>query len=248
MDSGRHYKVHMHSAFSIGAIDSGSVEYTVGAEKGSLSSGELVLINPETLHSCNPDNEFPRNYYVLYVDREWCAALQRSIWNVDRFVPSGLCKLRDAKLYESFIRGMETILGRDDLLKKEQTVAELMERIFRASCADERQREEPWADIEKVTSMLNSRLSEEILLGEIAEDCAVNPFTLLRKFKAATSITPHAYRMNCRIERAKTLLRSGAELSRVALECGFYDQSHFSRCFKELTAVTPGEYMVNFLQ
>lgn len=247
-DSGRHYKAHLHSSLSIGAIDAGSVEYSVGSESGSLSRGELVLINPETLHSCNPDGELPRNYYVLYVDRDWCESLQRSIWNVDQFIPAGQCKIRDADLYDCFIRGMETILGQHDLLKKEQTVAELMERIFRSACAAARPREETGADIERIKSMLQSRLSEEILIRGLAEDCAVNPFTLLRKFKAATAITPHAYRMNCRIEYAKTLLRSRAELSQVALACGFYDQSHFTRCFKELTAVTPGEYMVNFLQ
>jgi transcriptional regulator GlxA family with amidase domain len=51
-----------------------------------------------------------------------------------------------------------------------------------------------------------------------------------------------------RIERAKTLLQRGFDLSHVALECGFFDQSHLHRHFKAVTTVTPKEYQINFVQ
>ncbi len=62
---------------------------------------------------------------------------------------------------------------------------------------------------------------------------------------------PHmhkTFRLNCRIELAKKLLQKGFGLSQVALECGFFDQSHFHRHFKAITTVTPKEYQVNFIQ
>jgi AraC-like DNA-binding protein len=61
-------------------------------------------------------------------------------------------------------------------------------------------------------------------------------------------ITPHAYRLNCRIDRARELLRQGRDIAETALECGFYDQSHLHRHFKAVTTVTPREYQVNFIQ
>ncbi len=85
-------------------------------------------------------------------------------------------------------------------------------------------------------------------MREMALQLDANPYTLLRQFRAATGITPHAYWLNCRIELAKMLLQKGMDVSQVALECGFYDQSHFHRHFKAITAVTPKEYQVNFIQ
>jgi AraC-like DNA-binding protein len=61
-------------------------------------------------------------------------------------------------------------------------------------------------------------------------------------------MTPHAYRLNRRIEQARRLLREGWEPARAALECGFFDQSHLHRHFRAIAAATPGEYRVNFVQ
>lgn len=75
-----------------------------------------------------------------------------------------------------------------------------------------------------------------------------NPYTLLRHFKAKVGITPHAYRMNCRIELARNYLQQGMEIADTALQCSFFDQSHFHRHFKAMTTVTPREYQLNFIQ
>jgi AraC family transcriptional regulator len=46
-----------------------------------------------------------------------------------------------------------------------------------------------------------------------------------------------------RVESARRLLEDGRQpLSEVALAAGFADQSHFTRVFRRLTGMTPGEY------
>ena len=54
--------------------------------------------------------------------------------------------------------------------------------------------------------------------------------------------TPHTYLVARRVSRAKELLAGASPLSEVALACGFYDQSHFTRIFKAWSGVTPGQY------
>jgi transcriptional regulator GlxA family with amidase domain len=46
-----------------------------------------------------------------------------------------------------------------------------------------------------------------------------------------------------RVERAKTLLRTTQmSLAEVAVHCGFCDQSHLSRCFREVLGASPGAW------
>ncbi len=138
-------------------------------------------------------------------------------------------------------------MGEGDLLEKEQVLVELVENFLQA-CEPTAVESEPSLHIEKLKQQLGTNLDIDISMNQIALKLQANLYTLLRQFKAATGLTPHAYRLNCRIELAKKLLQKGVDLSQVALECGFFDQSHFHRHFKAITTVTPKEYQVNFIQ
>ena len=64
----------------------------------------------------------------------------------------------------------------------------------------------------------------------------------MRVFRRQTGLPPHAYQTQVRIEAAKNLIIQGRSLAFVAAETGFADQSHFTRRFKQLAGITPGEY------
>jgi AraC-like DNA-binding protein len=247
-NSGRRYKPHMHKTFSIGAIDQGEVIYQVEGETAKLRPGSLALINPETLHSCNPAEFCKRSYFVLYLDMDWCLQVQQSLWKLDAFHPVDVILLEDGPVCRQFIDAMETLMGEGDLLEKEQILVELVEKIFLRACRPAAAQSEPPLRMEQLKRQLGMNLNQDLSLRQIAAQLDANPYTLLRQFKAATGITPHVYRLNCKIELAKTLLQKGINVSQVALECGFFDQSHFHRHFKAITAVTPKEYQVNFIQ
>lgn len=50
------------------------------------------------------------------------------------------------------------------------------------------------------------------------------------------------YQYQLRLNRAKKLLVERKDISVIALELGFFDQSHFGKFFKKFSGVTPGIY------
>ncbi len=66
-------------------------------------------------------------------------------------------------------------------------------------------------------------------------------------FKNKTHLTPHAYLMNTKINKAKDLIKKGVAISDVYFLLGFFDQSHFIRNFKKIVAATPKQYQDSIL-
>lgn len=243
------FKSHMHQTLGIGAVHKDEVLYDVSGEKAILVPGSLVVINPETPHTCNPANETARSYYMLHLDTDWCFQVQRSMWEVTQFVVAEKIRIDDAPLHEQYCKTVEHLMDENiHLQEKEQMLFDLVCEIFSVACNPQVIKKEHTKDIEALKKILSADLQKDFTLDSMAEELGVNPYTLIRGFKAITGITPHAYRMNCRIEHARKLLRQGADITETALECGFFDQSHFHRHFKAMTTVTPKAYRVNFVQ
>jgi AraC family transcriptional regulator len=97
--------------------------------------------------------------------------------------------------------------------------------------------------LELVQEYYKANMSETLHLEKVCEQVSMSLFHFLREFKKYTSITPHQYLINLKIEQAKIELKnSDKTLMEMAYDLGFSDQSHFSRTFKRLAGMSPKEY------
>ncbi len=67
-------------------------------------------------------------------------------------------------------------------------------------------------------------------------------FQLLRGFKHAVGVTPHAYLLQRRVRLTRRLLAAGRRPAGEAAEAGFADQGHLTRAFRRQLGVTPARY------
>ena len=88
--------------------------------------------------------------------------------------------------------------------------------------------------------LLASNLAGQPDLDSVARQLGVSADRFVRLFRGATGLPPHRWLRSLRVERAKELmLNSRLSLAQIALECGFADQSHFTRVFSAAVHMTP---------
>jgi AraC-like DNA-binding protein len=80
-------------------------------------------------------------------------------------------------------------------------------------------------------------------LPELAHRLGVSYTWFRRMFAHHTGLSPHQYRLQIRLGRARTLLSDTAlTVKEVAFRCGFESEHYFSRLFKRKTGRAPGEW------
>ncbi len=94
-----------------------------------------------------------------------------------------------------------------------------------------------------VRDYVDQHLQESIALEDLARTVGLSRYHFARRFRQSTGTTPHEFVLRQRVERAKTLLhRTNTPLLDIACSCGFADQSHMTREFRQRVGVTPGRY------
>ncbi|MBZ2172230.1 AraC family transcriptional regulator [Nitratidesulfovibrio sp. SRB-5] len=69
------FRRHTHAAYSIGIMDGGAASFMLEGASHWAVAGQLVLIEPDRVHACNPDRDTFFAYRMFYVDPAWLAEL-----------------------------------------------------------------------------------------------------------------------------------------------------------------------------
>jgi AraC-like DNA-binding protein len=99
--------------------------------------------------------------------------------------------------------------------------------------------------VRRVRDYLHDNCAENVSLEELAAIVNLSPFHLNRVFRMEIGLPPHAYQTQLRIMRSRALLASGMAIDRVAVEVGFFDQSHLTNQFKRYLGFTPRVYQAS---
>jgi AraC-like DNA-binding protein len=88
---------------------------------------------------------------------------------------------------------------------------------------------------------------ESLGVPELARQAGLSSSQFQREFRRVFGRSPAAYLLEVRIQAARHLLEHSSQaLSGIALDCGFHDQSHFTKRFKAATGLLPRAYRLRF--
>lgn len=97
--------------------------------------------------------------------------------------------------------------------------------------------------LKQATEYIQAHLSEDISLNDIANELGMSQYYFCHLFKRSTGVSPHQYLIQQRVGRAKQLLRQPERtITSIALDCGFANQSHFAKCFRQSTGMNPNKF------
>lgn len=239
-DTAHAFGRHMHDQFGIGVILRGAQQSMSGRGMVEAQARDVITVNPGEVHDGSPLGESGRAWRMLYFDP---AALAGSLGElVGAGAELARPVLRDRAAAACFLGlframtdpkgGYSEIEGREKLL------------LLLGWLVERRERERPGAPqaIEQARARIDDDPCASLSLEELADIGGLSPFQFLRRFSRATGLTPHAYLVQRRLQKARRLIADGMALAEVAAASGFADQSHMTRLFVRSYGLTPGRY------
>jgi len=156
--------------------------------------------------------------------REWVhhtiALLDSAIADLSECAPAAHCALLQAA----------------SLLKKQ------IDPEARAEVPDGRGRLLAW-QVRKVREYIDRNLTHRLLVADLCVLVQRSEAHFARAFRLTFGESPHAFLVRRRLElAARCMLQTEADLSEIALRCGFSDQAHLCRRFREATGQSPGAW------
>jgi AraC-like DNA-binding protein len=124
----------------------------------------------------------------------------------------------------------------------ELTLNQLLLHLFSQLTHEKEIKETKPLWVGQINEILHENVTETPNLTELSKTLNIHPIHLSRDFHKYFHCNLGEYLRKLKTNKAMELLHSPSSLTDIALECGFADQSHFIRCFKENIGITPLKY------
>jgi AraC-like DNA-binding protein len=231
-DRGGDVQPRMHPWFAISLMRSPAV-VTVESRRNNLAGRNwIVLIPAFQLHGLRGVGE-TQEAVTLLIGGSHLEKLD---------LPTQAALVTDSGLGERLAALVAQLQRPVRSVEHATTIRPLLEQLLAGStplAAGRVRRTNPFAPMR---NFLQAHVSEPVSTEDLARMSGLSESHLIRTFHYEFGLPPHAYRLRLRLAAACELLTRGLTVASVAYECGFADQSHLSRKFKEVYGVTPAAW------
>ena len=231
---------HFHDDYSIALITHGEHTFTCNKEIYQAKVGDIRLINPGDIHVCNSKEwgyiTFTPNSDFVEAFSESC---QKELHNITFNKPV----INNPNLAKLFFELKNATKEWEDSLMAENILEELIVNLIQ-SYSNKEFKQKKKIDfsskkLHQAVEYMKENFNKNLKLERLSSLSGLSKYHFLRKFKEEFDMTPHAYLLQIRIQKAKNLLFRGYALNEIAYECGFSDQSHFTRVFNKVFGMSP---------
>jgi AraC-like DNA-binding protein len=235
---------HTHENFVIAAIVDGVEVFHHGGADQYAGAGALALVNPDTPHTGRAGVPEGWRYGAVYPSPELVAEIAAET-TVLRGAPGFLSPVVDDPYAVTLVHQVLRAADEGNALAADTLLRVAVTRLLRTNGGTLPQRVPKTAGARtaaRARAVLEERIVRPPTLERLAGDLGTSPFALLRAFRDAYGMPPHAWLTDIRVRRARRLLDAGVLPAEAALTVGFTDQPHLNRHFSRIVGVPPGAY------
>ncbi len=243
----QNFSRHSHEGYTIGLIETGAQRFYRTGGHHVAPKNTIILVNADEVHSGHSASEGGWAYRAMYPLPQQLETISKELYLPNHGIPYfPKAVVEDPELASQLRLVFNTLQNSDNRLLRESLIYSTMIKLM----GKHAKAKPPSLNTTKIQQQV--RLVKEFLddlpqvdvsLEELANMSAVSPFHLIRSFQKEFGLPPHAYQIQSRLRLARKLLKQGHSISNTAQECGFHDQSHFHRHFKNANGYTPGQYL-----
>lgn len=258
---------HSHDCVEIGIVLRGKAAHLYNGNTRFLYPGDVIILAPEQRHSF-PEVENFSMCNVLFHPRELNIPQQdlvkfpgfQDIFNPDpddyeicrHFFHLGDEDFRHIRMLLSLMRKEQKNIGRSGyrsaMLGLFMNFLCHLLRSYRSS--DESEVPSYYEqNVESAIRYLKKNYLKPFNLDYLLKISAMSRSNFVRRFHAVAGVSPMQFVIRKRIAHAAgRIASSNVSLSQLAIECGFCDSSHFSKCFRKITGESPRAYRQRMLR
>ena len=243
----QNFAKHSHATFSLCMIGAGEISITYHPDTHTvLHPGELALFHPDQVHLTQNLTTAALPYYNLHINKAWVLAIQQQLFDTQTLLPTRMPIIQEAH-YATTLRKIITQINQETTspAEIEDRIITLLEKLF-LQYTDTQHHSEEERLFEEIKQFILDHIDQEISAASIAAHTGYSTAHISRRFKQRFGLTLQAFLIDQRIHHAKALILQDSHLSlaQIALEAGFYDQSHFIKNFKKAYSISPNAYKV----
>lgn len=245
---------HWHQEWEILRVLDGSFQIYLDEEEYCAQAGDILLIRGGTLHGGVPSGCvyecFVFDFYGLFRSMDMVKGYLRPFYRQLQ-LPQIYFPAETEGAVHGIVQELMTVFREGQACPELDTVACLC-RLFSWLLKSGRFSANPEAadsgihridQIKTVLEYIEANFSTGLSLEKLAQVVGMNPKYFCRVFSQLTHQSPMDYVNFYRIEQAAFLLSStDLPITSVAMECGFWESSYFTKVFKKYKGITPKRY------
>lgn len=236
---------HWHDELAVGVIERGAEGLDYRGSRVIVPQQHIVAINPAEVHTGFAGCDSGWKYRMFYFDTDWL--IRTFCDELPGFSPTLQHNvIHDPELYGQLLQLHQAWQSSSLLLSQQALLHETLLHLF----ARYGGRYPPItsgpvsAGIKRARDYLQTHWHENVSSERLEQLTGLGRYQLIRQFKQSVGMAPHQYLLAVKIQQAKRRLLAGQPCADVAADCGFFDQSHFSRNFKKAMGISPSRYVV----